>query len=242
MIVIPMAGLSSRFFKAGYNKPKYMLEAHGETLFDHAVNSFKQYFKTEKFLFIVRDVYGTPNFVEEQVKSLGIKDFHISILDSDTRGQAETVALGLKGVDYQGPITIFNIDTFRPNFQFPDVENLGGGYLEVFQGEGDNWSFAKPVSEGDTRVSLTAEKNPISNLCCTGLYYFSDLNDFVDSYNEYLSMPKEEWEKGELYVAPLYNFLINKGIDIHYHLIERNDVIFCGVPDEYTQFKIDKKY
>ncbi|EII5689729.1 capsular biosynthesis protein, partial [Vibrio parahaemolyticus] len=26
MIVIPMAGMSSRFFKAGYDKPKYMLE------------------------------------------------------------------------------------------------------------------------------------------------------------------------------------------------------------------------
>ncbi|EID7846057.1 capsular biosynthesis protein, partial [Vibrio parahaemolyticus] len=24
MIVIPMAGMSSRFFKAGYDKPKYM--------------------------------------------------------------------------------------------------------------------------------------------------------------------------------------------------------------------------
>ncbi|EGR2739468.1 capsular biosynthesis protein, partial [Vibrio parahaemolyticus] len=29
MIVIPMAGMSSRFFKAGYDKPKYMLEATG---------------------------------------------------------------------------------------------------------------------------------------------------------------------------------------------------------------------
>ncbi|EOA0230274.1 capsular biosynthesis protein, partial [Escherichia coli] len=36
MIVIPMAGLSSRFKKAGYVKPKYMLEAHGKTLFSHS--------------------------------------------------------------------------------------------------------------------------------------------------------------------------------------------------------------
>lgn len=49
MIIIPMAGLSSRFFKAGYTKPKYMLDAHGISLFDHAVNSFKAYFKTETF-------------------------------------------------------------------------------------------------------------------------------------------------------------------------------------------------
>ena len=81
MIVIPMAGLSSRFFKAGYEKPKYMLEAHGQTLFDHSVKSFEKYFETEKFLFIIRDVYGTLDFVKERIASLGISDFHIYILE-----------------------------------------------------------------------------------------------------------------------------------------------------------------
>ncbi|EKO3985769.1 capsular biosynthesis protein, partial [Vibrio fluvialis] len=42
MIMIPMAGMSSRFFKAGYSKPKYMLEAKGKTLFEHSVLSFEK--------------------------------------------------------------------------------------------------------------------------------------------------------------------------------------------------------
>lgn len=33
MFIIPMAGLSSRFFKAGYTKPKYQLDLNGETVF-----------------------------------------------------------------------------------------------------------------------------------------------------------------------------------------------------------------
>ncbi|MBD6989485.1 capsular biosynthesis protein, partial [Vibrio parahaemolyticus] len=44
MIIIPMAGMSSRFFNAGYDKPKYMLEARGVTLFEHSILSFKKYF------------------------------------------------------------------------------------------------------------------------------------------------------------------------------------------------------
>ena len=32
-IVITMAGLGSRFRKAGYQVPKYMIEAHEKTLF-----------------------------------------------------------------------------------------------------------------------------------------------------------------------------------------------------------------
>lgn len=242
MIVIPMAGLSSRFFKAGYDKPKYMLDAHGETLFGHAVNSFKDYFSQESFLFIVRDVYGTPEFVRQQASKLGITHFDIVSLNEETRGQAETVTLGLEAWKAQQAdvsdcaITIFNIDTFRPGFTYPELTKLGAGYLEVFRGSGDNWSFAKPASATSTQVTQTAEKNPISDLCCTGLYHFASLADYFAAYYAYLKKPAETWEKGELYVAPLYNYLIENGKEIHYHLIDREEVIFCGVPDEYLDF------
>lgn len=236
MIVIPMAGLSSRFFKAGYTKPKYMLEAHGKTLFAHSVNSFSKYFDTKKFLFIIRDVYQTAQFVEEQINELGIKDYYIVILSRETRGQAETVALGLQEVKHNGSITIFNIDTFRPNFQYPNLDSLGDGYLEVFAGEGENWSFVRAIDEQSTLIDLTTEKTPISNLCCTGLYYFRTIKYYFTAYNHYLSLPNEEWEKGELYVAPLYNHLISIDKEIHYNKIAQKDVIFCGTPDEYTYF------
>ena len=241
MIVIPMAGMSSRFFKAGYTKPKYMLEAHGQTLFDHSVKSFQAYFSTLPFLFIVRDVYETETFVKKQAQKLGIKEFYIVVLDKETKGQAETVTLGLELLeqqrpDYQGPITVFNIDTFRPNFKFPEVSHRGDGYLEVFRGSGDNWSFALPEKEGSTKVIKTAEKNPISDLCSTGLYHFNRKQAYLDAYQAYVAKPQQDWEKGELYIAPLYNLLIEKGLEVHYHLIDRSEVIFCGVPQEYTDF------
>lgn len=238
MIVIPMAGMSSRFFKAGYSKPKYMLEAHGKTLFELSVESFQRYFATHEFLFIVKDIFDTPTFVQEKAQSMGIKQAHVVVLDSDTRGQAETVTLGLEKFQnrdnkFNGAITIFNIDTFRPNFIFPDLTKCEDGYLEVFEGSGDNWSFAKPLSNDSTLVVETAEKRPISNLCSTGLYHFNHIQDYFDAYYAYLDLPQEQWDKGELYIAPLYNQLIKNGLKIHYHLIERSEVIFCGVPDEY---------
>ncbi|ENI4129383.1 glycosyltransferase family 2 protein [Vibrio fluvialis] len=236
MIMIPMAGMSSRFFKAGYSKPKYMLEAKGKTLFEHSVLSFEKYFKDELFVFVIRDVYETKKFVIDQVKKLGIKDFKIVCLDIETKGQAETVFLGLDGIDDNESLTIFNIDTFRPEFSYPDLSSKEDGYLEVFQGSGDNWSFVLPENEESTLLVETAEKRPISDLCCTGLYYFNKVSDFKLSYNDYLNKPKELWEKGELYVAPLYNFLIKNGKSIHYHKIERDEVIFCGTPDEYDDF------
>lgn len=237
MIVIPMAGLSSRFFKAGFDKPKYMLDAHGKSLFEHAVSSFQHYFASEHFLFIVRDIQNTVEFVNQKAQELGIRSFHVKVLNQETRGQAETVFIGTEDEqNTEQSLTIFNIDTFRPNFVFPINIDDWDGYLEVFDGQGDNWSFVRPQTENSTQVIETSEKRPISRLCCTGLYYFASLQDYRDTYQHYLTLPKEQWEKGELYVAPLYNQLININKNIHYQLIKRDEVIFCGVPDEYYAF------
>ncbi|MDE9554971.1 glycosyltransferase family 2 protein [Xenorhabdus bovienii] len=238
MIIIPMAGLSSRFFSAGFDKPKYMLDAHGSSLFEHSVLSFSNYFESEKFIFIVRDIYDTIQFVTDKIKQLGIENYYIHVLKCQTRGQAETVALALKNLESQelnGSITIFNIDTFRPDFIFPENKLDADGYLEVFIGSGDNWSYVKPYDKSEL-VELTAEKVPVSNLCSTGLYYFSKATDYIESFSFMSSLNPKEWAKNELYIAPMYNYMIKKGKKIKFNIIEREDVVFCGTPNEYYDF------
>lgn len=236
MIVLPMAGLSSRFSKAGYTKPKYMLEAFNKPLFDYALESFKEQFDTEPFLFICRELQDTPAFVKQRCKLLGIKDFEIAVLDQPTDGQAETVALGLvMSKRSDEPITIFNIDTFRSNFKFPDFIADCDGYLEVFEGEGSNWSYAKPRGDGSNQVIETAEKNPISNLCSTGLYYFKSGRNFLELFDAAKNSDLAR-VNNEYYIAPLYNLLIQNGADIRFDIVSLEDVTFCGVPAEYDAF------
>ncbi|UKA06988.1 glycosyltransferase family 2 protein [Photobacterium damselae subsp. damselae] len=243
MILIPMAGLSSRFAKAGYAQPKFMLEAHGETLFEHSIKSFSRYFDIQDFVFVCSNENSIVNFVENKIAVLGIKHSLIVTVDHPTRGQAETVYIGLKkyllSKNVQANrlnLTIFNIDTFRSNFEFPNLETMGDGYLEVFEGEGSNWSFARPENDESTVVVETAEKKAISNLCSTGLYYFRNSEDYILSFEQYITLPQILWEKGELYIAPLYNYLIKSGRQVHYNKIPRESVIFCGIPEEYLQF------
>ena len=230
-----MAGLSRRFAEAGYTRPKYMLEAHGRTLFDQAVLSFAAYFVNLPFLFVARDVAGTADFVRARCTALGIADARVVTLDAPTRGQAETVALGLDaaGVGGQEPLTIFNIDTFRPGFAFPGFEQPVDGFLETFVGEGDNWSFVRPATKGGDRAAETSEKRPISRFCCTGLYHFARASLFSEAYGTAAALPDDRLEAGELYVAPLYNALIGAGRDIRFSVVPRGEVIFCGVPAEY---------
>lgn len=234
-----MAGLSSRFTNAGYVLPKYMLYVKNRSLFNLAVSSFEKYFDTCRFVFIARDVFDTRTFIEKECELIGVKDFSIVILPQPTRGQAETVLEGITraGVAEEEPILIFNIDTFRPGFTFPEDMNGWDGYLEVFVGSGKNWSYAKTESDDSTLVVETAEKVEISRYCSTGLYYFSSASSFMNAYTENLEHPMDG--KAELYVAPLYNHLIKAGKKIHIHVIDREDVIFSGVPAEYEQILQD---
>lgn len=242
MIIIPMAGLSKRFKNAGFELPKYMLNANGKTLFEHSVQSFEKYFNKEKFLFIALDVYDTKNFVLNCCRKMGLSDFQLIILDEPTRGQAETVYLGLKKAiisEYE-PLLIFNIDTFRPNYTYPkvfDINNIDG-YLETFIGEGQNWSNILPENKMLQTVKFTAEKQAISNYCCSGIYYFKFCGDFYKVFVKHKSINPNDLQGGEYYIAPMYNDLITEGKDIRYTVIDCNDIIFCGTPEEYFSFKV----
>lgn len=226
MIVIPMAGLSSRFFKAGFKEPKYMLPLHNQTVFDWAVRSFEKYFSTDEFLFIVRDVYNTPRFVEKHLKKIGIKNYKIHILNQQTQGQAETVYLAVKDLPDQS-LYIFNIDSKIINFKKKLNYELAAGYLEVFEGEGEHWSFVRPGADND--VLETTEKLRISSLCSNGLYYFKSSQEFAEYF---LKFKKLNCDK-ELYIAPIYNLYIQDNKEIKYVLKPLEHIDFCGVPDEY---------
>lgn len=238
MFVIPMAGMSSRFFDAGYEVPKYMLEAQGESLFAISVRSFERYFATEEFLFITLPDFDTPDFVRSECKRLGIAHASVVTLDKVTRGQAETVHLGIEIAHVSPqPITIFNIDTAMPGFWQPDFIAECDGYLDVFIGSGPNWSYARPAAPDSNRVAETAEKNPISDLCSTGLYHFRDSGEFARAFLSQADMNPTQLTNRELYIAPLYNDLIQSGLDIRYRVVETEDVIFFGVPDEYLALR-----
>ena len=46
-----------------------------------------------------------------------------------------------------------------------------------------------------------------------------------------------ELQGSERYIAPLYNGLIQDGLDVRYHVIDASEVMFCGIPAEYEQLK-----
>jgi hypothetical protein len=235
IFVFPMAGESRRFTQAGYAQPKFQLVMHGAPLFDHAVAGFSAYFRKDRFLFVTRNAGGAA-FAAERCLSLGLARWETVNLAGGTSGQAETVMAGLEkaGIGDDEAIIIFNIDTFRPGYLKPGpvADQSCAGYLEVFQGGWSGWSYVAQDPRSPGTVASVAEKLPISDLCCTGLYHFRKAGDFRWAYRHPVP-PRSDAERAERYVAPLYNALIDRGDRIALTTIANSQVVFCGTPGEY---------
>lgn len=234
-IVITMAGLGSRFKKAGYSEPKYMIEVHEKTLFDWSMESLEGFNDgNEKYIFIVRKEDNSSKFIKERMSKKGIDNIEIIELDSLTDGQATTAMCARNYWNSWDSLLIYNIDTYVEAGEMNISQIKGDGFIPCFKADGDHWSFVKLDESGN--ATEVREKTRISDNCTIGAYYFKSCELYEKLYNEYYSDNKN-LEKGEKYVAPLYNHLIKQGGKVNISLINPEKVHVLGTPEEVEVFK-----
>lgn len=234
-IVITMAGLGSRFRKVGYTVPKYQIEAHGKTLFEWSMESLKGFdIENSTCIFIVRKEDDAADFITKTCQKIGITKVEVVELDYLTDGQATTAMLAADKWDKDDELMIYNIDTYVEAFEMNADQIAGDGFIPCFHADGDHWSFAKLDEAG--KVVEVREKVRISDNCTLGAYYFKTCGLYEQLYNEYYTSD-EKLEKGEKYVAPLYNYLISKGGDVRISIVDYDKVHVLGTPEELDYFK-----
>ncbi len=235
-VVITMGGLGSRFRKAGYTVPKYMIEAKGKTLFEWSMISLDGYKKdVNQYIFIAMKEEGIDieGFIKGKCQELEIVNYHLILLDYLTDGQATTATLAEKYWNQEHALLIYNIDTYVEPGQMNSEELKGDGFIPCFKAEGDHWSFVRLDDQG--RVVEIKEKQRISDHCTLGAYYFKTCGLYKKLYDEYYSEEKN-LVKGEKYVAPLYDYLLSKGGEIYISDIAPERVHVLGTPEELEYF------
>ena len=233
-VIITMAGLGSRFRKAGYNCPKYMIEAKGKTLFDWSMDSLVGYNKNvSKYIFVVRNEDDSEQFIREHMTSYGISNIEIIGIDYLTDGQATTCMLAIPYCDLDEEIMVYNIDTYvEPNeMKYEDIS--GDGHIPCFHADGDHWSFVK-LDENGSAVEVR-EKQRISDNCTLGAYYFKSAKLYKKLYEEYYA-DGSGMEKSEKYIAPLYNYMIEQGMKVTVSIVDAGKVHVLGTPEELRIF------
>jgi|SRR5699024_2169758 len=233
-VIITMAGEGSRFRKAGYKVPKYMIEARGKTLFDWSMDTLRDYNDhVDKYIFVVRKADDAKDFIKEHCQKNNIIQYEVVEIDKLTDGQATTCMLALPYCNPDNSIMIYNIDTYVEPRELKYSDISGDGHIPCFHAPGDHWSFVKLNDDG--QAVEVREKQRISNNCTLGAYYFSSARLYQELYQDYYA-DNAHMEKNEKYVAPLYNFMIQKGMSVTISIIDFNRVHVLGTPKELDEF------
>ena len=230
--IITMAGLGARFRAAGYTCPKYQIKAKGKTLFEWSLDSLKGYAAhISRYIFVVRAEDDAKAFIAEKCAKCGITPYKILELDHPTDGQATTCLLALPYCEQENAILVYNIDTYVEPYTMRYEDIAGDGHIPCFRAEGTHWSFVKLDEQG--KAVEIREKERISDNCTLGAYYFSSARLYSQLYKEYYGQATEMKEK---YIAPLYNWMIQKGMKVTISIVDAGKVHVLGTPEELKTF------
>jgi dTDP-glucose pyrophosphorylase len=234
-ILIPMAGAGSRFAQAGYTFPKPLIEVNGKPMIQSVVENLD--FDCE-YIFILMSSHST--------KYPGIKDTlrvitngRCKIIETDclTEGAACTALLAKEYINNDEGLLIANSDQiieYEPK-NFVTLKSLTSvdSIVFTFNDVHPKWSFVKTNSRGF--VTRVEEKKPISNIATCGIYWYRKGSDFV-KYAEKM-IEKNDRVKGEFYIAPVYNYLIEDGKDLIPFYV--NKMWGIGTPEDLDRFLKD---
>lgn len=233
-VVIPMAGLGSRFQKCGYTTPKPFLPVFGKPMFQWVIENIvpKSIQPFAKIHLIVREEHRA-RFDEYNTED----SYHIHTVPTLTEGAACTVLSIRESIDNEDPLVIANSDQYLDwdaegfyNCLFhPDWD----GVLSTFPQHDPTdlrWSYVQMSKEGE--VERVEEKMFLGPLATTGVYGWKRGKDFVQDTLQMIQANIRV--NNEFYVCPVYNMGIERSLK--FRTLDCEKMWGLGVPTDYEHF------
>lgn len=228
-----MAGLGSRFSKAGYEKPKPFIDVAGKPMIVRVLENLT--YPEARYILIARKEHIKKE--QELVKQIEQEFNAIFIpIDKLTEGTACTVLYSRKYINNDEPLLIANSD------QIVDINigdfiddckerQLDGSILTFIDKYSDpKWSFAK--LDENNFVTEVKEKVVISEFATVGIYLYSKGSNFVDATIDMII--ENDRVNNEFYTCPTYNYVIAEGKKIGIFNIDFKQMHGIGTPEDLT--------
>jgi dTDP-glucose pyrophosphorylase len=215
-ILLPIAGHGSRFSSVGYELPKPLIQVEDKIIVEKSLDSIE--YSGCNLIFIVRQEHIVKYQIDEQLKNKFGNDIDIISIEKDTDGAICSCLLAEDLIDSEDSLVIFTPDCyFEPKFNPHEAKNTDlDGVVAVFKSDSDAHSYV--ILDENGHVTKAAEKDVISTNAVGGMYYFKKGSDFVRNAKRMVEQSQKV--KGEYYICPVYNLLIEEfdakiGIDVN---------------------------
>jgi NDP-sugar pyrophosphorylase family protein len=219
-IIIPLAGTSELFEKAGFFYPKPLIEINGTPMIQLVIERINAIKIPHQHIFILREEDVLKFHLDNTLKLLS-PNCDIIKLKKDTKGALCSILMAVDKIDPNDSLLILNgdqiIDTDFGQIINYFNENQTQVGIVTFKSIHPRWSFAKIENN---QVIQTAEKNPISDKAIAGYYYFKNADDFFNCAFECIL--KDVQLDGKFYISPVINEYILKNKKVLNYSIETN--------------------
>ena len=225
-ILIPMAGLGSRFSKAGFAMPKPFIDVSGKTMIQRVCENFDSDFV--KFIFVINKNIISSDALAKNLSGLSSK---VEIVEIDNTPNGSAIScLSAESLIAGHPLVVVNCDQIISDFKWEFflsflAKKSPDAVLGAFNSSSNKNSFMKLDSK--CQVSEVREKIVISNIASNGFHYWKDGSMFVDSVNCMIS--DNHSYNGEYYVAPSFNYLPTGSVILPYYF---NGHFPIGTPED----------
>jgi len=234
-IVIPMAGLGSRFLSAGYKKAKPFIDVEGSSMIVRVLENLT--YLDARYILIARREH--IELESKLIKEITKKFNAVFIpIDNVTEGTACTVLFAKKYINNSTPLLVANSDQIIDIKIEEFIDNclergLDGSILSFIEKDKNpKWSFAKVNSNG--LVEEVKEKEPISEIATVGIYLFAKGSLFVNGAIDMII--RNDRSNGEFYTCPVYNYLIKDGFKVNVYNIDPIKMHGLGTPSDLKKY------
>lgn len=235
-LVLPAAGLGSRFRDVGELRPKPLIPVFDLPMIMWVLLNFPLK-STDKAWVISQEKDGLPQALAGIAHML---PFEIQFVEINglTQGPASTVSLVLNTLNEEEGLIVANSDQFVFTDLGPFVDKVrtgdSDGQILTMLASSNAWSYVGRDLDG--QVSKVVEKIEISNEATVGVYGWSKVAIAKKSFND--TFERKIKTNNEYYVAPTYNYLIEQGFNIETCFIGRHgeDVHGLGIPSDLASF------
>ncbi|MBZ7982780.1 glycosyltransferase family 2 protein [Campylobacter sp. RM12640] len=233
-IVIPAAGLGSRFSKVGYENPKPFIDVAGEEMIVRVIKNLA--ISKAKYIVILQKKHADKfkNTLEKIKKDFNVK---FVLVDGLTEGTACTVLEAADLLKDNDELLIANSDQIvdfdlASFINDANKRNLDGSILTFEDLEKNpKWSFVE-IENG--LVLKVREKEPISTHASVGIYYFKKSKYFKTATINMINA--NDRVNNEFYTAPTYNYLIQEGKRIGIFKINKEQMHGIGTPEDLNYY------
>lgn len=228
-VVIPMAGLGSRFPREKY-LPKPLIDVNGKPMIVRAIESLD--IDAQYHFLIRRDEF--TNIIQTVIEKTVPSSRFIAV-DHTTEGPACSVLLFKEFIDNDQELIVANCDQimeWSSELFFHNVR-LYDGAVVTYYSDTDKNSYARIDKKG--YVIEMREKEVISNISLNGIHYWKKGSHFVSSAEDMIAA-NDRAPNGEFYIAPSYNHMISRGLKVGIHHIPNEQHHPVGVPVDLERF------